>query len=223
MDAWLLLGHLHWDHIQGFPFLGALFDPNTRLRIIGPQGVRLALAAQMSGPSFPISLDQVPARLEFTEVSPGRRMQLGEVSLSTAALNHPGGGVAYRLEHDLRSLVYACDTEHPERGHDPALAELSGGAGILIHDAQYLPDEYPARQGWGHSTFEAAAALAHAARVPRLLLTHHDPTRDDLALARLERDARTLHPGVRAAREGDILELEEWTGDEMDDLQEMNR
>ena len=47
MDAWLLLGHLHWDHIQGFPFLGALFDPNTRLRIIGPQGVRLALAAQM--------------------------------------------------------------------------------------------------------------------------------------------------------------------------------
>ena len=223
LDAWLLLGHLHWDHIQGFPFLGALFNPNTRLRIIGPQGVRQALEAQMSGPSFPISLDQAPAQLEFSELSPGRRMMLGQVALTTAPLNHPGGGLAYRLDHDQRSMVHACDTEHPERGNDPALEALSRGAGLLIHDAQYLPDEYPGKRGWGHSTFEAAAALAHAAGVPRLLLTHHDPTRDDLALARLERDARAHHPGVRAAREGDILEVEETAGGWQGDLAESNR
>jgi phosphoribosyl 1,2-cyclic phosphodiesterase len=210
MDAWLLLGHLHWDHIQGFPFLGALFNPASHLRVVGPRGTRAALTSQMSGPSFPVRLDQVAARLEFQELSPGQRLDLGPVTLATAPLNHPGGGLAYRLEHGARKLVYACDTEHPDHGNDPALEALARGAGILIHDAQYLPGEYPSKKGWGHSTYEAAAALALAAEVPRLLLTHHDPARDDLALARLERDARTKHPGAQATREGDIVEIGGW-------------
>lgn len=213
LDAWLLLGHLHWDHIQGFPFLGALFNPESRLRVVGPMGTRQALVHQMSGPSFPVSLDQVAARLEFQEISPGHTLELGDVTLTTAPLNHPGGGLAYRLAHGDRKLVYACDTEHPDHGNDPALKALASGAGILIHDAQYLPEEYPSKKGWGHSTYRAAAELAQEAGVPHLVLTHHDPTRDDLALARLERAARSWHPGARAAREGDIMEIGGWVED----------
>ncbi len=217
LDAWLLLGHLHWDHIQGFPFLGALFQPESRLRIIGPASTRQALAAQMSGPNFPIALDQVAARLDFIELKPGEHMKLGPVSLGTAPLNHPGGGLAYRLGHGDRALVYACDTEQKIGGIDKALADLAHGADLLIHDAQYLPEEYPQRVGWGHSTYESASDLAREAGVPRLVLTHHDPTRDDLAVARLERDARAIYPEVRAAREGDILELGGWA-EEAEDM-----
>ncbi len=210
LDAWLLLSHLHWDHIQGFPFLAALFNPDTCLRIVGPCGTRQVLATQMSGPSFPVPLQQVPARLEFTEVEPGEELDLDGVAVRTAPLNHPGGGLAYRLEHGERAVVNACDTEHRPDGPDPDLAPLCQQADLLIHDAQYLPEEYPERVGWGHATYEAAAALALHAGVERLVLTHHDPARDDLALARLERDARQLFPGARAAREGDILELGGW-------------
>jgi ribonuclease BN (tRNA processing enzyme) len=103
--------------------------------------------------------------------------------------------------------VYACDTEAPADGVDAALVDLARGADLLIHDAQYLPEEYPAKVGWGHSTFAAAAALAAAAGVRRLVLTHHDPARDDLGVARLERRARRRFPAVIAAREGLALTL----------------
>ena len=43
--------------------------------------------------------------------------------------------------------------------------------------------EYRAgKVGWGHSTYPMAIALAEDAGIPRVLLTHHDPTRTDDAL-----------------------------------------
>jgi len=83
---------------------------------------------------------------------------------------------------------------------------------VLIHDAQYTPEEYrgedgPSRQGWGHSTFETAAQLARAAGVGRLLLFHHDPSHDDQAVAQIEARARWLFPASEAAKEGQTLEL----------------
>ena len=59
VDATMLFTHLHWDHIQGFPFFGPAFSPDTRLRLLGPvdeQGHDLerVLRAQMMPPTFPI-------------------------------------------------------------------------------------------------------------------------------------------------------------------------
>jgi phosphoribosyl 1,2-cyclic phosphodiesterase len=202
LEATLLFGHLHWDHIQGVPFFGPLFHPQTRLTLVGPEGLREALAAQMSGPSFPVRLDQVPAQLRFETLAPGARFGVGDVQVATAPLRHPGGGLAYRLERAGVAVAYVCDTEAPEHGPDAAHVALADGADLLVHDAQYLPEEYPAKVGWGHSTFATAAALARAAGARRLVLTHHDPTRDDLAVARLERRARRFFPETLAAREG---------------------
>ena len=207
LQATLLFGHLHWDHIQGVPFFGPLFHPQTRLTMVGPDGLRGALCAQMSRPSFPVTLAELPAQLRCESLAPGARFALGEVGVATAPLRHPGGGLAFRLEWRDLSVVYACDTEPPPEDLDEALCELARGADLLIHDAQYLPEEYPAMVGWGHSTFATAAALAAAAGVRRLVLTHHDPARDDLAVARLERRARRLFPDVMAAREGQVLTL----------------
>jgi PleD family two-component response regulator len=65
-------------------------------------------------------------------------------------------------------------------------------ADLLIHDAQYTPEEYPAKKNWGHSTFEYAVELAAAADVRQLALTHHDPTHDDEQLSKIEERARGL-------------------------------
>jgi ribonuclease BN (tRNA processing enzyme) len=80
-------------------------------------------------------------------------------------------------------------------------------ADLLIYDAQYTPDEYagrvgPSRRGWGHSTYEAGAALASAAGVRTLALFHHDPRRTDEAVGDLLRLARALFPSTIVAREG---------------------
>ena len=78
---------------------------------------------------------------------------------------------------------------------------------MLIYDAQYTPDEYegvqgPSRRGWGHSTYVAGAALAHAASVRTLALFHHDPRRTDDQVAELAKLARGLFASTIVAREG---------------------
>ena len=59
------------------------------------------------------------------------------------------------------------------------------GADLLIHDAQYTDEEYPAHVGWGHSTISQVMALAETAEVTTLAAFHHDPSHNDNQLDRL--------------------------------------
>ncbi len=215
VEATLLLSHLHWDHIQGLPFFAPLYMPSTRLTIVGPDAAELTLREtfehQMRAPVFPVRWSEVPAYVAYRAVRPGQSIQLGDVTVRTAKLNHPGGVMAYRIEHGGRSVVYATDTEH-YACVDPVLQKLAEGADLLIYDSQYTAEEYRgvtggAKVGWGHSTWEAGSEVARAAGVGRYVLFHHDPTRSDAAVAELEAKARTRFPASVAAREGMVIEL----------------
>jgi CheY-like chemotaxis protein len=103
--------------------------------------------------------------------------------------------------------VYLCDHEpfsetlwhdHPTSSHAESIvhegdrrhARFMAGAGLVIHDAQYTPEEYLSKKNWGHSTYEYAVGLAAAAGVRQLALTHHDPTHDDAFVEAIEKRAR---------------------------------
>lgn len=216
LDATLLLSHYHWDHIQGLPFFAPLYQPTTRLAIVGQRsglhGVREALEHQMTAPVFPVRLSDVAATLTPREVEPGDAFSVGDVTVTVAGGDHPGGVLAYRLDFGGVSVVYATDTEQRAEV-DPELRALAEGATLLIYDAQYTVDEYrgvagrPSRVGWGHSTNVAAAELARAAGVSTLALFHHDPARDDVGVLAMEAATRALFPATFAAREGMSLRL----------------
>jgi phosphoribosyl 1,2-cyclic phosphodiesterase len=203
--AELLLSHLHWDHIQGLPFFVPLYVPGVELVLHGPSwgrgGLQGALRRQMSAPGFPVEFADIGARVELAELRHHSRFQRGDVTITAARLNHPGGVLGYRIEYGGKALVYATDTEHYDCV-DPALRELCRGADLLVYDAQYTPEEYPTKVGWGHSTFQAGIELARAAGASRLALFHHDPRRNDAAVAAIEERARARFEGVVAAREG---------------------
>jgi len=207
LDTTLLVSHLHWDHVQGVPFFGPLYDPRASFRFVGPPGLRDALESQMSRPAFPVGMEVMGAERVWITVEPGHGFRIGDVKVSTCKLNHPGGATGYRLDGRRHSVVYACDHEMTPAALDPDLLELARGADLLIADAQYTPDEYPTRIGWGHGTWESAVALAQSAGVGALALTHHEPTRDDAAVARIEARARRRFPHTWAAREGRSLRL----------------
>jgi phosphoribosyl 1,2-cyclic phosphodiesterase len=206
----LLLSHYHWDHIQGLPFFVPVYMKNTSLTIVGGQNgvtsVRETLERQMSAPVFPVRLDEVGARIATREVKLGEVFDVGDAKVSVARGNHPGGVVAYRIEHDGKSIVYATDTEH-YACVDPALRALAEGADLLVYDAQYTPEEYKGKVGWGHSTYVAATDLARAAGVGKLVLFHHDPMRSDEGVAEIESHARGLFRSSIAAREGLEIDL----------------
>jgi phosphoribosyl 1,2-cyclic phosphodiesterase len=208
VEVALLFSHFHWDHIQGFPFFTPAYVNGNRVDIFGPERcgeahVKGALDAQMRAPHFPVGLDAMRAELGFHPVPAGASFKRGTILVQTAAANHPGGCLAYRLSAGGRSLVYATDTEHRADGTlDSGLLELARGCDVLIYDAQYTATEYPQKRGWGHSTPDEAVRLAQAAGAGQVVLFHHDPSHDDAAIARMEAAARAHMPTVTAAREG---------------------
>ncbi|MDX2087444.1 MAG: MBL fold metallo-hydrolase [Kofleriaceae bacterium] len=204
----ILLSHLHWDHVAGLPFFTPIYVPGHRVEIAsGPNGV-MPLEASMRelfrAPFFPVAFDELGGQVTTRELRANDRFEIGDITITMAKLNHPDPVYGFRLEHAGHSIVYATDTEH-FACVDPTLKKLAAGADILIYDAQYTPEEYPAKVGWGHSTWLAGAELARAAGVPQLVLFHHDPGRTDAQLAELEADAARELPGTVAAREGMVL------------------
>ena len=213
----LFFSHVHWDHIQGFPFFAPAFSGGNTIHLYGGGnvygGVEAAMAGQMESPNFPVKLQNLPSNLVFHDLHAGQSLTIDDaVEIQTVAGHHPGGVLAYRITYGGRSAVYMTDTERGS-DRDPAMVELARGADLLIHDCQYTPEEYlgedegPRRVGWGHSTFEGGVAVAKAAGVGRLVLFHHDPDQDDGAVADKERRAKSLFANSQAAREGLIIDL----------------
>jgi phosphoribosyl 1,2-cyclic phosphodiesterase len=211
----LFVSHYHWDHIVGLPFFAPAYDPRSELIIHGAtrkgRGVRQILAGQMVDPYFPVDLGVFNARLRFVPLQDNGLVTMGPVRLRAFETNHPGGVLAYRIDFKGRSMVYASDFEHGTAADD-RLVEEARGADLMVYDAQYTPREYEAappfsRKGWGHSTWEMGATLARLAGVKRLALYHHEPERNDAAVEELAAEARKIHAGTFAAREGLTLEL----------------
>ena len=228
----ILIGHTHWDHIQGFPFFAPLFKPGHSWDVYAPRGLgsslRETLAGQMQYTYFPVSLESMGADIRYHDLVEGQFM-IDRVRVTAAYLNHPALTLGYRIEADGITVVYA--TDHECHARSAALGAPIGqvlgalhpgdirhrnfvsGADLLIHDCQYTAAEYPQRAGWGHSTLEYVVDLALQAGVKRLELFHHDPGRDDDAvdtmLAAGRRRAGDAGSGllVSAAAEGSVIEL----------------
>lgn len=225
----LLLSHMHWDHIQGLPFFAPLLSPGTRWDIYAPRGIRQSLqetlAGQMQSPYFPITLEELGADIRYHELVEGE-LQIDDVRVTTWYLNHPALTLGYRLQADGTILVYASD-------HEPHARELAAGRGqlsrqdlrhatflrdadLVIHDAQFTPEEYHQRVGWGHSTGQYAAKMCQMVGVRTLALTHHDPGRHDTEVDQIVRAVRAGLDGgsaldVFAAADGQVLTVERST------------
>lgn len=113
IDAHLVLTHLHWDHIQGFPFFAVAYQPQNKISVYGEHrptgGIRDSLSGQMQGDYFPVQLSAMQAELEFHATSDAFR--IGAVDVTTFRLPHPGGALGYRFETPDSTFVLATDRE----------------------------------------------------------------------------------------------------------------
>jgi phosphoribosyl 1,2-cyclic phosphodiesterase len=196
----LFLTHFHWDHIQGIPFFAPIYDPSCDTTIhssADPADLERILAAQMLPPYYPVPMPKLEYRQNDTT---GTR--IGDLLIRPFPLHHPNGATGYRVESPDASIVYASDHEHGNPEADAVLRRHANSADILIYDAQYTPEEYKHRQGWGHSTWLEGAKLAREAHVKQLILFHHDPLRTDRQLDAIVREAQMEFTDTIAAKEG---------------------
>ncbi|MBI3762343.1 MAG: MBL fold metallo-hydrolase [Chloroflexi bacterium] len=191
----VLLTHLHMDHIQGLGFFAPLRNPNVEVHIWGPASVTLGLRARLSRylspPLFPVHLRDMPSTVCLHEV-PCAEFDVGEFHINSSLVCHPDPTVGYRIMTPDGVVVYLPD-------HEPALGAqqfplsqdwtsgcaLAENADLLIHDAQYTPQEYEDRVGFGHSSLPQAFEFGALAGVKHFVPFHHDPAHSDDDLDRL--------------------------------------
>jgi len=211
LHAHVFVSHFHWDHIQGLPFFGPLYDHHeSRFEFHSSKRTRTlkqVVQEQMASPYFPVGVKEMKARQDFHDLEEGR-IKLDGVTLYTAWLNHPQGCMGFRLETREGVVVYATDNEPGDPAFDKNVRKLAAGADVLIYDAQYLPEEYAARRrGWGHSHWREAINIVMESGAKELVLFHHDPDHDDACIDKVVKEASNYYPRLRAAAEGMEVEV----------------
>lgn len=191
----ILLSHGHWDHIQGYPFFEPIYqagrDINVYTHVKSQHQLLCSLLDQMDGSTFPVRVEDLPSNgvCKFKGIESELYEREG-VRVIKQALNHPGGGVAYKIIDNHISCAYVTDNElDPPNGLSSTYdqwVEYLNGVDVLIHDAQYTEDDMPHKHGWGHSLISQVRQLASDAEVGTLVMFHHDPDRTDSELDEIQ-------------------------------------
>lgn len=189
----IFLTHAHLDHVQGLTNLlvPMLLGQISHCRIHASASTNAAVRDHLfSEPLFPI----LPA-FEFDTLTDGVSVGNGTATVTHHPLNHPGGSMGFKLEHQGKRIAYITDTTV-----DGTYPDFIRGVDLLIHECNF-PDTH---SDWaaksGHSHTSQVVSLAKEAAVGRLLLTHIDPQRredDPIGLSA----ARAIFPNTEIAED----------------------
>ncbi|MDH4284539.1 MAG: MBL fold metallo-hydrolase [Gallionellaceae bacterium] len=228
--------HSHWDHIQGLPFFIPIFIPGNTIYLYGAfdpisgAGPERIMSIQMQYSYFPVREAEMQSRIQYQTVMPGETLSAGSASVTAVLLNHPVINLGYRIECGGKSVFFTGDHEPHYNIYEPgddgyteyqtlieeqwqAIVAAIKDVDVLIADCAYTQQEYPAKKGWGHGTFDSSIRLALAAKAKVLYCTHHEPTRSDDELEKVFAEALSRYTGtaglpeIRLAREGEGIEI----------------
>lgn len=189
----IFISHLHWDHIQGFPFFAPAYQPGNRIIFHGfHPSIEPTIRQQMEPPCFPVPFEAMKADIEFDIRDDGADFQVGDVHVSTIRQEHPGDSWGYRFEQNGKKIVYSSDSEHGPEAKDPnyRFIEFFRGAEVLIFDGQYAVEEAAnEKRHWGHSDHITAVEIAARAEASQLIIFHHEPAYSDAEIEALHFEA----------------------------------
>jgi phosphoribosyl 1,2-cyclic phosphodiesterase len=205
----VLMSHVHWDHIMGFPFFVPAYIPGNLIRIYGchfclEEGFR----RQQSAPCFPVEFDTLGATIEFVHLDPGKTHDIAGLRVTPKLQLHTTDSYGYRVEMGGKTLVYSTDSEHKldDVEETRAFADFFRDADLVIFDAMYsLADAISVKEDWGHSSNVVGVELCQLAHAKTLCLFHHEPASDDEQLARVLAETRRFEEITRGDHRVEVI------------------
>ncbi|MCR5699279.1 MAG: MBL fold metallo-hydrolase [Treponemataceae bacterium] len=190
----IFLSHFHWDHIQGFPFFDPIFNKNVEIHFYSPvEKMPELIAAQMRGPYFPVEFTTLGAKMIFHKISTESSFCVSQVYVRAREMTHPNTSYSYLfILPDGKRIIFATDIEIAlsDFEYTDDRKVFFENADIMIADCQYLPVEYHAKEGWGHSSYCYMVDFANHWHVKHLYMFHHEPMYDDKKLYEIRDNAR---------------------------------
>lgn len=179
--------HAHWDHLMGFPFFKPLYSRNCTIRMhrcpFPSRFVEKMLSRVMDPPNFPVRYSDIKAEIIYEKSCP-IHFQIGSVTIFPIPLSHPNKGNGYKFVEDEKTFIFLTDNElgyvHPGGLGFSDYLKNCQDADLLIHDAEYTPEEYKSTIEWGHSVYTDALELGFQANVKKLGLFHLNQERTDI-------------------------------------------
>lgn len=190
----ILMSHLHWDHIQGFPFFIPAYLQGVTINIWGcHRTIEQTFIQQQEPPTFPVALKDMGSQINFLTLDVDQPFELGGIKICMIEQPHPGTSYGYRFEKDGKIAVYSTDAEHTEDSESKNYPFLRffKDADVLIFDGQFsLADHLYTKQNWGHSSNLVGIELAVRAGVKKLCLFHSEPNFNDQDLSKFLSDSK---------------------------------
>jgi len=214
----LLITHIHWDHVFGFPFFIPIYNSSTRILVDGysqcMKGLRYSFDNKMGDGFFPIRFEELDADIQFIDKLSQGYLEIDGAVIDAVPLRHPQGGLGFRFREGNKTLVFLTDNElSSDKESLDRYAMFCKEADVLIHDSHYTPDEISKHRGWGHSDYLSAIDLALKAQVKKLVLFHHAPERKDSDMIKMVIHCQDLIKDkdgalqIEAAKENSSFEL----------------
>lgn len=221
LELYLLMTHVHWDHLMGFPFFQPLFFDQCHITLDGfrkgLEGLKNIFGRSRVDGTWPISFEDLKAKIEPRQDLSHGSLRIGDTTIEAHRLQHPQGGMGFKFVEESGTFVFLTDNELCEDGWKGTcfrdFVKFCRGADLLVHDCQYFPEELLVRKGWGHSDSDSVARLAVASEVGRLVLFHHDPWQTDAGVVEMAaRCQETIDKAgggiaVEAGREGTTFQV----------------
>jgi ribonuclease BN (tRNA processing enzyme) len=164
----ILLTHLHGDHMGGVPFF--VLDSHFSVRrtrpllVAGPPGTRARLREVMEAffPGSPAMALRFP--LEVTEYTLEQPNRIAGLRVTPYEVVHPSGAppTALRIESDGRSIAYSGDTQWA-----PGLIRAADGTDLLLLECNGYDKRLP-----NHLDLGTLLEHKNELRSRRIVLTH---------------------------------------------------
>ncbi|MCB1022889.1 MAG: MBL fold metallo-hydrolase [Acidobacteria bacterium] len=208
----LLITHHHLDHTEEFipVFIKTLLGGN-KFEVVGPAPTKEYVESINSiykkdidyrlGRRGGRDYSSVKDNFNVKELEGGESFSIGEIEISTTAVNHTIETIAYRFQAGGRSIVISGDLTYSE-----SLPKLAKNADVLIIDSGAVvrnegSNNRPNRRGNGngqgrrqgqqggqraHSSLEEVGKMARDSNVKTLIMTHLPNVAIDEEATRIE-------------------------------------